>query len=72
MGGYIIAIAVLTIGTVTSIVLVNSNAVSSSATMHTTAERYLRELNYEQAIIEFQRIIEIDPMNADAYHAIMI
>ena len=31
------------------------------------AERYLSEMNYEQAIIEFQRILEIDPMNADAY-----
>lgn len=31
------------------------------------AERYLSELNYEQAIIEFQKILEIEPMNADAY-----
>lgn len=30
------------------------------------AERYLGEMNYEQAIIEFERLLEIDPMNEDA------
>lgn len=41
------------------------------------AERYLGEMNYEQAIIEFERLLEIDPMNenaiiglADAYASI--
>lgn len=29
--------------------------------------RYLEELDYEQAIVVFDRAIEIDPMNADAY-----
>lgn len=32
-----------------------------------TAQRYLSEQNYEQAIIEFQRVLAIDPMNVDAY-----
>ena len=31
------------------------------------AERYLNEQNYEQAIIEFQKVLEIEPMNVDAY-----
>lgn len=31
------------------------------------AERYLSEMNYEPAVIEFQKILEIDPMNVDAY-----
>lgn len=31
------------------------------------AERYLSEMNYEQAVIEFQKILEIKPMNVDAY-----
>lgn len=31
------------------------------------AERYLSEMNYEQAVIEFQRVLEIEPMNVDAY-----
>lgn len=29
--------------------------------------RYLEEQNYEQAIVEFDKAIAIDPMNADAY-----
>lgn len=30
------------------------------------AERYLSELNYEQAVIEFQKVLDIEPMNIDA------
>ena len=29
--------------------------------------RYLSEFNYEEAVIAFNRVIEIDPMNVDAY-----
>lgn len=29
--------------------------------------KYLTEMNYEQAIVVFEQVIEIDPMNADAY-----
>ena len=36
-------------------------------TMISTAQQYLTEQKYEQAIAEFQKIIEIDPKNADAY-----
>ncbi len=32
-----------------------------------TAQKYLIENNYEQAIAEFNKIIEIDPINVDAY-----
>ena len=35
--------------------------------MISTAQQYLTEQKYEQAIAEFQKIIEIDPKNADAY-----
>ncbi len=31
------------------------------------AERYLSEMNYEQAVIEFKNILKIEPMNVDAY-----
>lgn len=31
------------------------------------AERYLAEMNYEQAIIEFDKVIDMDMYNADAY-----
>ena len=36
-------------------------------TMISTAQQYLTEQKYEQAIAEFKKIIEIDPKNADAY-----
>jgi len=32
-----------------------------------TAQKYLIENNYEQAIAEFEKVIELDPMNTDAY-----
>ena len=35
--------------------------------MISTAQQYLTEQNYEQAITEFQKIIEIDHMNVEAY-----
>ena len=35
--------------------------------MLTGAQKYLAELDYQQAIIEFNKILEIDPMNVDAY-----
>ncbi len=31
------------------------------------AERYLSDLNYEQAVIEFQNILEIEPRSVDTY-----
>ena len=31
------------------------------------AERFLWEQNYEQAVIEFEKILEIEPMNVEAY-----
>lgn len=35
--------------------------------MLSTAQKYLIEQNYEQAVIEFNKIIELDPMNPEAY-----
>ncbi len=35
--------------------------------MLSTGQKYLSEFNYEQAIAEFEKIIELDPMNVDAY-----
>ncbi len=35
-----------------------------------TAQKYLIEQNYEQAIAEFEKVIELDPMNVDAYISI--
>ena len=35
--------------------------------MLTGAQKYLTDMDYEQAIIEFNKVLEIDPMNVDAY-----
>lgn len=31
------------------------------------ANKYLEEMDYEQAVVEFAKVIEIEPMNVDAY-----
>lgn len=52
----------------TAIAIGASNSTTQSAiTGIQLAERYLSELNYEQAVIEFQLVLEVEPMNVDAY-----
>lgn len=51
---------------ITEIAVTNSPSYKVSQSL-TLAERYLSEQNYEQAIIEFENILEIEPMNVDAY-----
>ena len=65
----IIVAALLMIGGVGAIVAVNVTKSNSqnALTDIQIAERYLSEQNYEQAIIEFEKILEIEPMNVDAY-----
>ena len=36
-----------------------------------TGERYLEEMNYEQALATYEAVLEIDPINADAYLGIV-
>ena len=64
----IIAAALLIGGIVTAVTVSNSAAgnISASETLQ-LAERYLSEQNYEQAVIEFQKVLEIEPMNVEAY-----
>jgi len=40
----------------------------SVAELLSLGERFLSELNYEQALVQFLRVIEIEPMNARAYY----
>ncbi|MEZ3438082.1 MAG: leucine-rich repeat domain-containing protein [Oscillospiraceae bacterium] len=52
----------------TAVVLGISNIPANRVSRYMgAAERYLSEMNYEQAVIEFQRVLEIEPMNVDAY-----
>ena len=43
-----------------------NTAISISDTL-SVAERFLSEMKYEQAIIEFDKILSVEPKNADAY-----
>lgn len=61
----VIAALLLTGGLVTAIAV--NNGTKSAESIMALAERYLNEQNYEQAVIEFLRVIEIEPMNVDAY-----
>ena len=58
----------LIVGGVTA-VAVGTNGFDFSGVRTTLqlADRYLSEQNYEQAIIEFEKVLEIEPMNVDAY-----
>ena len=64
----IIAAVLLIGGGITAIAVVNSHSASSGVSDDLQlAERYLSEQNYEQAVIEFQKVLEIEPMNVEAY-----
>ena len=61
------ALLVLGVGTaVTAFAVTHSPSYQVSHGLK-LAERYLSEQNYQQAVIEFLNILEIEPMNADAY-----
>ena len=61
------AILVLGLGIgITAIAVTNSPSFKVSQGID-LAERYLSEQNYEQAIIEYEKVLEIEPMNVDAY-----
>ncbi|MBQ5320059.1 MAG: tetratricopeptide repeat protein [Oscillospiraceae bacterium] len=65
----IIPVAVAVIAIIAAIIFIrfSSDDANKISKMLDTAQKYLVEQNYEQAIAEFENIIELDPMNADAY-----
>lgn len=64
----IISVALLCISAIIiAVLLLNSNPETKLDVYLTNAAKYLVEMNYEQAIIEFDKILEIDPMNVEAY-----
>ena len=65
---FIILVAVLTfgIGGAAIVAGVSNTPENRLSRYMRAAERYLSELNYERAVIEYQRVLEIDPMNVDA------
>lgn len=64
----IIAAFLLIGGGITAVAVTSYNSPSAKLSRALSlAERYLSEQNYEQAVIEFQKVLEIEPMNVDAY-----
>ena len=52
---------------VTAILFIPKSDANSITEMLSTAQKYLVEADYERAIAEFNKIIELDPMNTEAY-----
>lgn len=61
-----VAAAVLLAGGVGTAVAFNASTNSAQSVL-AVAQRFLSEKNYEQAIIEFKRVLELDPTNVEAY-----
>ena len=52
---------------VTAILFIPKSDAKAITEMLSTAQKYLVEADYERAIAEFNKIIELDPTNAEAY-----
>ena len=64
----LIAVILIAGGITAAVILSEGSFVSvSTFDMLQLADRYLKEMNYEQAIVEFRKILEIEPKNVDAY-----
>lgn len=65
------ALVFITIGVILVLVLTHGSGnrvvVPETVSFMTNAEKYLLEMNYEQAIIEFNKVLEVDSMNVSAY-----
>ena len=64
---YITIAAVIIIAAALAIIFMPKTAPQTVTEMLSTAQKYLVEMDYERAIAEFNKVIELDPMNADAY-----
>ena len=64
---YITIAAVIIIAAALAIIFMPKTAPQTVTEMLSTAQKYLVEMEYERAIAEFSKVIELDPMNADAY-----
>ena len=64
----VIVLLLAVVGAVVAVIAIGSaDEDADVAGLLTSAERYIDEQEYEKAIIEFEKILEIDPMNVDAY-----
>lgn len=65
--GIIAAIAVITVVIISIVVTVSGGSKDTYGSHMELAQRYLDELQYEQAIAEYRVAIEIEPHNPEAY-----
>ena len=63
----IIAILIIALGVILSIHIHSAKQWEALAIQLDLGNKYLNELDYEQAIIAYEAAIEIDPMSVDAY-----
>ena len=52
---------------ITTVILLNTSPAIKTENYLNSAAKYLIEMDYEQAIIAFDKVLEIDPMNVEAY-----
>ena len=64
---YITIAAAIVIIAALAIIFMPKTAPQTVTEMLSMAQKYLVEMDYERAIAEFNKVIELDPMNADAY-----
>ncbi len=64
----------LTLTTASAVVIIAATSITVLSVYHRSpdytlslAERYLSEMNYEQAVIEFEKYLEIDPKNSEVW-----
>ena len=62
----VISAIIIAAGTLTAV----SAHINSPAYILSLAERYLEELNYEQAVIQLEKYLEIEPKNSEAWLAL--
>ncbi|MBE6902070.1 MAG: extracellular solute-binding protein, partial [Ruminococcaceae bacterium] len=63
----VVVLVLLVAGAVTALFATGTIGGKDPEKILATAERYLDEKDYEQAIIQYKKLLEIDPMNVDAY-----
>lgn len=67
IGAAIAVFLIIVIGVIISIKVYSTETGTSLQEQLDLGNKYLNELNYEQAIIAYETAIEIDPMGVDAY-----
>ena len=66
--GFRVLIIILAVALAVGCAQTATSPATSPAELLSLGERFLLEMNYEQALVQFLQVIEIEPMNARAYY----